>query len=158
MTRAMPSVTGVRFDRELGEFQLRCADCARRGGQAYWPLTLDFWSPKHGMSRCKACWDARRAARLREALRNDPERRAAKNAANREHRKVMWPFWEAARRERLASDPEKLERRREKAREATRRYRERLNQTRLDGAIGAPAGAVNGGASRQTVPAGDLAA
>lgn len=104
---------------------MRCEDCAISGGKAYWPLTLEFWEPKHGLSRCKACHLHARAKRLRDALRNDPVARAAKYAANREQRRVMGRIWEQARRERIANDPERLAARRERTREATRRYRER---------------------------------
>jgi hypothetical protein len=37
----------VRF-RE--EFEMRCEKCGE-----WWPLTLEFWDPLHGVNRCTAC-------------------------------------------------------------------------------------------------------
>jgi len=123
MTRAPRTVRGVRYDHDLGEFQLRCGDCARRGMNAYWPLTLDFWAPKHGMNRCRACHNAIRARRLREQLRSDPARKAEKYAANREQRRIKGRIYEQRRRAKIITDPVLLERRRELHRAATARYR-----------------------------------
>ena len=48
---------GVRYRDDTG-FELRCDDCAGRqdGNPIYWPVTLEFWNPKAGMGRCRACW------------------------------------------------------------------------------------------------------
>lgn len=61
---------GVRWRDE--DFEMRCDDCARRSDAAgmYWPLTLEFWNPALGLSRCRACWRAysRRKARERRTI------------------------------------------------------------------------------------------
>lgn len=63
---------GVKY-RE-GEFYLRCSDCwARHQGSAYWPMTLDFWSPEQGLNRCRACWSIHKRVRRK---RHDPRRTA----------------------------------------------------------------------------------
>lgn len=72
------AVRGVRYDREMGEWLLRCDHCAaEHKGSAYWPLTLDFWDPAHGMSRCRACWHTyqRRIDHARRAKRIPRHRR-----------------------------------------------------------------------------------
>jgi flagellar motility protein MotE (MotC chaperone) len=119
--RATPR--GVRYDPDLGEFQMRCGDCSRRSERAFWPLTLEFWEPKHGMNRCKACHNEIKARRVREALRADPARKAAKYAANREQRRVKGRIYEERRRNKVVQDPELLQRRRDLHRAATARYR-----------------------------------
>lgn len=130
MTRRLPKTdrrtSPVRWDPDLGEWQLRCDSCVTKGQQHFWPLSKEFWEPRYGMTQCRACHKAALARKARERLANDPIRRAAKYAATREARKVMWPIYEAARRERLLEQPEKLAERRAKNAEATRRYRTRL--------------------------------
>jgi hypothetical protein len=59
----MTERTGVRYRQDVG-WELRCESCAVLHGERYWPLTLEFWDPRHGMSRCRACWVAY-ARRLR---------------------------------------------------------------------------------------------
>jgi hypothetical protein len=121
------AVRGVRWNEETQEFEMRCDACAgTQRGPSYWPLTLEFWTPEHGLAKCRACHLHAKAARAKERLDADPARRAAKAAAMREQRKLKWPVWEAARRERLSADPERMERVRARRREATRRYRARL--------------------------------
>jgi hypothetical protein len=58
---------GIRFFPDTG-WELRCETCSHDREQSYWPLTLEFWNPKQGMTRCRACWtalarDRRRAGR-----------------------------------------------------------------------------------------------
>lgn len=49
----------VRWNEELG-WLLRCDVCVLvKSGTAWWPLTDEFWDPRHGMTRCRACWRAR---------------------------------------------------------------------------------------------------
>ena len=129
MTRPKDTVNaGVRLSVE-GDWELRCNDCSRRGQTRYWPLTPEFWQPKWGMTRCRACWMDRRAARNRERWRTDPKWRAAKLAENREQRRAMARFAYRERWARLKADPVKyaeyVERRRAKQREASQRYRDR---------------------------------
>jgi hypothetical protein len=45
----------VRFNRDLGEFEMRCDSCATKRGSRYWPLTTEFWSPGATMLMCRAC-------------------------------------------------------------------------------------------------------
>lgn len=84
--------SGMRYREDVG-FEARCPDCARRGVQAYWPLTLEFWDPSRptvgggttgrSLTRCRACWrlkDARarrRRYRDHESLRLREQRRNA---------------------------------------------------------------------------------
>lgn len=130
MTRGVRTVTGVRYDRDLEEFQMRCGDCSRRGLNAYWPMTLEFWEPKHGLTRCRACWKARRAAELRERYRTDPayaERRRAANRAQKEAKNRIYnERYYPARRARLLADPDAHEAWKARQREATARYRAKL--------------------------------
>ncbi len=62
----------VRWNTALEEFELRCEQCAANRTPCYWPLTTEFWSPKQGMSRCRACWRAfdteRHGRRRRERM------------------------------------------------------------------------------------------
>lgn len=74
---------GVRYID--GEFQLRCDHCAKsRQGAFYWPITLEYWDPKRGMGRCRACWVIRHRALQRERDRQNVERVRAKNNAYRQ--------------------------------------------------------------------------
>ncbi len=66
------------------EWEARCETC-----NSWWPLDGEFWQPKNGMVRCKACW--REYFRLKERGRTSDEAVAEqKRAANRlryaEHR------------------------------------------------------------------------
>ena len=45
---------GVKYKE--GEFYLRCGKCWEANLACYWPLTLEFWEPKLGLTRCRACW------------------------------------------------------------------------------------------------------
>lgn len=127
------SPEGVRWDADLEEFQKRCDSCASTGrGPIYWPLTLEFWEPKHGMTRCRACWRRRHAAKVREALRHDPVRYARKLEANREQKRAKNAIYNAqyypAKMERLRSDPERYDAWKARHREASARYRARLRE------------------------------
>jgi len=64
-----------------GEFELRCMDCAQGDHGAYWPLTLEFWNPRRGMQRCRACWTAKRR-------RDEHARRLANPASTRERNRA----------------------------------------------------------------------
>lgn len=123
---------GVRYVD--GEWELRCNDCAKKSVARYWPLTLEFWLPKLGMSRCRACWLERRAARDRDRWANDPSFREGKRQRNIQHRRDMGHIIYKDRWERLKADPVAHEaeraRRRGQWREAARRYRDRMRQER----------------------------
>lgn len=69
---------------------MRCDPCASSGQtRAYWPITREFWDPRSGLQKCRACHNlARRLAR-----RQTPdERRAKQRAYYREHRdhRLAW--------------------------------------------------------------------
>ena len=121
--------SGFRWDPELEEFQKRCASCAAKGRASFWPLTLEFWRPAWGLTRCRTCVLEARAKRNRERWLADPEWRRAKLEANREQRLATKRFAYAERWARLRADPVKyadyIERRRKQQREASRRHRER---------------------------------
>ena len=65
---------GVRFID--GEFSLRCRGCAAKHemGGRYWPLSVEFWNPVRGMTRCRACWNERDAKAARTYQARHPER------------------------------------------------------------------------------------
>lgn len=74
---------GVRWDPETQSFVMKCDDCQRRGGGAYyWPLTLEFWTTKT-MQRCKACHLAKKARLERERLKNDADHREQRRIAHK---------------------------------------------------------------------------
>ena len=104
-------MTGVRWREDTG-YEGRCDDC-----KEYWPLDDEFWSPKHGLARCRGCYLARRAqrehGRKRPTKFMSPEALANKRARDNERR----------RRER--QDPERGDRLRERERMAQRRLYER---------------------------------
>lgn len=87
-----------------GEWELRCRTCGD-----WWPLTLDFYTPRHGTARCKACW--REYQRLyQHGRRQDPSvvlgiraSQRAKYRATREQRLACTRRWKAANRERIAA-------------------------------------------------------
>lgn len=86
------------------EFEYRCPMC-----DGWWPLTTEFWKPRNGMQRCKACW--REYYRIHERARTADEAvRLVKNykdrlryAENREARLAANRRWKAANRERVAA-------------------------------------------------------
>lgn len=54
--RASP--VAVRWREDTG-WEFRCEDCsARARAGSFWPLDFDFWDPRAGMQRCRACWAA----------------------------------------------------------------------------------------------------
>lgn len=87
-----------------GEWELRCRTCGD-----WWPLTLEFYNPRHGTARCKACW--REYQRLYEQGRRADQTvaigiRAAQRAkyhANRDVRRASSRRWKAANRARIAA-------------------------------------------------------
>lgn len=64
---------GVKFID--GEFYLRCGSCHRAHRAAYWPMTLEFWKPSEGLTRCRACWATYRRLQQQRRPRNDPRHR-----------------------------------------------------------------------------------
>jgi hypothetical protein len=81
----------VRFRPDVG-FELRCDECADRGGGAcFWPLDLEFWVPRRGMTRCRACHTRRdtiNQRRLREESAAHRERDVKRMRAYRRREKV----------------------------------------------------------------------
>lgn len=79
---------GLRWSPEMG-FEARCDSCAERGVSAYWPITLEFWNPVHGLRRCRACVAEadrlrHRAIRARNPREVRKERDRARYLANRD--------------------------------------------------------------------------
>lgn len=79
----MTAHRGIRYRADIGPngeggFEMRCASCAADKGVRYWPLSLEFWLPQKGMSRCKACWNAyqRRQEKRRRVHRRTDNMRA----------------------------------------------------------------------------------
>ena len=80
----------VRYDRREHEFTMRCDSCASAGQtKAYWPLTLEFWSPADGLQMCRACVNLHRRLARRQTVE---ERRAKQRAYYRSHRaaRLAW--------------------------------------------------------------------
>jgi hypothetical protein len=81
-------VNGCRFREDVG-FEGKCNSCVE-----WWPITDEFWYPRQGMSRCRACINVsqRRGARRKRAMDA-----ALAAEARRKYRRE----WEAARRARI---------------------------------------------------------
>lgn len=63
--------SGVRYREDVG-FEMRCEGCAERNsGPAYWPMTLEYWHPRHGFKFCRACLAARDRAKARATRARD---------------------------------------------------------------------------------------
>lgn len=97
-------------------WELRCRHCGD-----WWPMTTDFYTPRHGCARCNACWSE--YYRTKEAARRAlPEsetgmrltRRAKYFGAYHERRRVYMKAWRDANKDRV--------------REYNRIYRERARQ------------------------------
>ena len=92
----------VRWSATEEEWQHRCGECRQ-----WWPLTFDFWTPRHGMARCKACWAEYQ--RLYQAeRRGDPEvvvgiraAQRAKYAAIKDIKNARTREWKARNREHI---------------------------------------------------------
>lgn len=98
--------TGIRYRPEGWEF--RCGSCARQGKQSYWPLTPEFWSPRLGMARCRACLAESRNVAERRRYRENHAEILQRNAA---YRRACAPELAAKARQRWAeADAEKRER------------------------------------------------
>ena len=67
-------MNGVRFRED--EFQGQCETC-----RDWWPITQEFWYPRWGMRRCRACVKAARNDHQNARYRNEPAFREAKLAA-----------------------------------------------------------------------------
>jgi hypothetical protein len=79
-------------------WELRCRTCGD-----WWPLTLDFYEPRHGTARCKACWREHHR-RYEQGRRTDADFLIGKRAADRlKHRANPTVKREAARRWRQAN-------------------------------------------------------
>ena len=91
----------VRYDKADGEFLLRCDSCVALKRNAYWPITLEFWEPRSGLQKCRACHNlAKRLARRKTA----EEKRAAQRAyyyAHRDHRLAWRKAYHAKNNERI---------------------------------------------------------
>jgi hypothetical protein len=94
------SGSAVRYREDTFEF--RCSICL-----LWLPITLEFWRPKHGMRRCRACWA--------EWCRNDERKRfheirdvknfkgRVRYALNREMHLAASARWRAENKERIAA-------------------------------------------------------
>ena len=90
--------------RHRETFEAKCLAC-----HEWQPLTLEHWTPSHGMTRCKAChrayqraWQAgkRGDAAWSEGVR---ECRRVAYRANRPERLAKTQAWRARNRERIAA-------------------------------------------------------
>lgn len=92
----------VRYDKAEDEFTMRCDSCSAAGKQkAWWPISLEFWEPRSGLQKCRACHNlAKRLARRKTAA----EKRAAQRAyyyAHRDHRLAWRKQYHAKNNERI---------------------------------------------------------
>lgn len=78
----------IRYNKDTEEFEYRCESCLRKNVKAWWPLTLEFWSPYRGMTRCHACHAEYKAKVMRDRRANDPEYKQRCVQQTREARKV----------------------------------------------------------------------
>ena len=91
----------VRWDAQMSEMQLRCEDCSKGGRtQSYWPATLEFWYPRLGLQRCRACHNDRRRA-VRRTKMDAAAKQRAYYAANRTHRLEWVHSYRDKNRERI---------------------------------------------------------
>lgn len=80
----------VRYNRREDEWEMRCDTCVSSGQtKGWWPLSLEFWDPKSGLQRCRACLNT--AKRLKRRQTAD-ERRAKQRAYYYDHRaqRLAW--------------------------------------------------------------------
>ena len=83
-------MTGVRFRADTG-WEGKCDACA-----TYWPLTDEFWYPRQGCRRCRACINETqtRGARYHRAQMTADELAARRHANHLRKQRD----WMAARR------------------------------------------------------------
>lgn len=110
-------------DDEMG-FEAKCPLC-----EQWSPLTLEFWYPRSGMSRCKACWRAYKAAKERGRTGDDAVAEGKREAnrvrywLNRERSLAQSRLWREANKERVAAyNKAYKEANRERLRAASKAY------------------------------------
>jgi hypothetical protein len=124
-----PDNSPVRYDRELGEFLLRCDDCSmEKAGPRFWPLTLEFWQPAQGLRRCRACLAVRRSVRDRARFSADADLRERKRLASKEYRQTMRKIYYKDAYARLKADPVRLAAKRAYERERQRQRRAQMRE------------------------------
>lgn len=87
----------VRWAKADEAFEMQCDACLD-----FLPMTAEFWVPKHGYARCRACYHDAYNARQRErnrVRRSDPAYRIAEVAAHRAKRHANPDQVREARRE-----------------------------------------------------------
>lgn len=100
MSRPRLIRSNVRWEREMDEPQLRCESCATKGGPYWWPLTKEFWDPRLGFARCRACHNAARRKARRAAMDPNAKQRQYYRE-HREHRLAWVHDYRARNRERI---------------------------------------------------------
>lgn len=58
----------VMFDVDMQEWLAQCKQCAKDGRKSYWPLTVEFFNPRLGVQRCRACHNTKRRLARRAAM------------------------------------------------------------------------------------------
>lgn len=73
-------MTGVRWREDTG-WEGRCNECCD-----WWPMDMEFWYPRQGVARCRACINLfqRRAARQTRATEHSAIRAADERRRRRE--------------------------------------------------------------------------
>lgn len=89
----------VRYRDDTG-FEMQCALC-----RGWWPLSLEYWTPKSGLVRCKGCWRAYFRAKERGYRSVEAVAQAKRDAGrlaywvNRDANLAAQRRWRAAHRE-----------------------------------------------------------
>ena len=85
-----------------GGFEVQCPLCAE-----FLPLSEEFWYPRSGVARCRACWSEYRRLHQRGRMADEGMRRVTrfKNRlhyqANRDHYKARNAAWKARNQDRI---------------------------------------------------------
>lgn len=77
---------GVRHSKDGWDGQ--CDKCRQ-----WWPLDTEFWVPRFGMRRCRACHNEERKVYLRKLRADNPEMRAIHRERSRENQRMKRRVW-----------------------------------------------------------------
>lgn len=95
--------TDLRFRADTG-FEAKCLLCL-----SWWPMTLEYWSPKNGLYRCLSCWRSYKRAYERGRRGDDAVAEAKRESnrlaywENRPRNLAAQRVWRARNRERIAA-------------------------------------------------------
>lgn len=115
-------MTGVRF-RTASGFEGRCDMC-----REWWPIDTEFWDPKHGLSRCRACLRAFKNETARRKYASDAQWAERKRLEARAQRLAKGRGYGHERWRRIAADPEQLAAHKERSRRNVKAFRQRQRE------------------------------